>query len=114
MKIKFERVISILSVIIILAFKANAATGVHNLPIERQLQQQIKFPEALKETAENAIVCVAFTVDAHGKVEVINTNASHPSAKNAVVEQLQLITLESNDLEAGKVYYVKFNFKLIN
>lgn len=112
MKIKFERMISILAVIIILVFKA--ASGANNLPIERQLQQQIKFPEALKETAENAIVCVAFTVDAHGKVDVINTNASHPSAKNAVVEQLQLITLESNDLEAEKVYFVKFNFKLIN
>lgn len=97
-----------------ISFNASALGYSKSSPVEKQLRKQIKFPSDWNDYVNEAIVYASFTVSADGKVSVIEVNGTDESMRMHVIHQLEKMKIDIGNAEAGKIYAVKFNFKLIN
>jgi hypothetical protein len=79
-----------------------------------QKQQPPSEKEAISQDAPNDLegtVEVAFRIDASGKVDILNINASNPKLIDYVVKKLGKIQLDQIDSQPGKVIKYRFVFK---
>lgn len=114
MKKKLIIIMTMVALMVTQTMQVKSADRITKDPVVKQLEQQIKFPEQLKKESGKGMVCVSFTVDSTGQITVIDTNASDASVQSNVIEQLKLMTLNTEGIQPGVTYYVKINFRLIN
>ena len=80
-----------------------------------QLQQppteQAPISQDDKTNELEGTVEVAFKIDAQGKVNILNINASNPKLIDYVVKKLSKIQLDQGDSQSGKVIKYRFVFK---
>jgi len=81
-------------------------------PYVQMIKSEIGYPEFAKQTNEEGIVLVSFTVDNSGKVHVMETNSDNPELCNYVVQRLSELNLPDT-VEDTNEYNLKFVFRLI-
>lgn len=91
------------------AAKANAADMLAKI-----IKEKVHFPRFLKtEGVKTTSLMIEFTLDEEGKVDVLNSNCCDSRVREYVIQQIEDINLAGINHEAGEVYLIKLNFKLL-
>lgn len=91
------------------AAKANAADVLAKI-----IKEKVDFPRFLKaDGVKTTSVMVEFTLNEEGKVNVLHTNECDAKVRDYVIQQIEDINLSGVNHEAGDVYMIRLNFKLL-
>lgn len=86
--------------------------AIDHLPFPQQPPtEQAPISQDDKVNELEGTVEVAFKIDAQGKVNILNINASNPKLIDYVVKKLSKIQLDQGESQSGKVIKYRFVFK---
>ncbi|MCD4745767.1 MAG: hypothetical protein K8R58_05665 [Bacteroidales bacterium] len=89
--------------------------NINNIPFDTRkvFRQKISYPEFARKMKIEGIVCVCFTYNEFGYLDVLSTNSSHDELNKYIIDQLSGIRLRNGSVKVGKEYFAKFNFKIL-
>lgn len=77
---------------------------------KQQLKNDIVYPEFARTEQLEGFVCLCFTYNEDGEIEIIESNASDDRLKNYIINHLMQMKLENGLITKGQTYYTRFNF----
>mgnify|MGYP000853102379 CR=1 FL=1 len=78
-----------------------------------EVRALVAFPQFAREMGLEGFVLVSFDYDALGRLHVLEANSNNVELKNYVITQLTQLDLCSHARKSGKVYNMRFDFRLI-
>lgn len=77
--------------------------------VQKPQKERTQEEESVKHL--EGTVEVSFKIDAMGRVQIINMNASNPQLADYVIKKLNKIQLNKSDTQDGKIIKYRFVFK---
>lgn len=76
------------------------------------ISKQVPYPSFAEEQQLEGGVALSFKFDSNGRVQIKETNASHPELEAYVVDRVQAMSLHNCRAEIGKEYFLRFMFRM--